>query len=57
MTVSTVMQLPKVTEISRLSAHTPPPADDAQRETDAPRLRTWPSNQPPSSSTAGGSAS
>jgi hypothetical protein len=51
------MQLPKVTEVSRLSAHTAPPASDATRKADGSRVNPWPSNQPPSRSIAGESAS
>ena len=50
------MQLPKVTEISRLSAHTAPPANDATRKADGSRVGSWPSNQPQSRSTADESA-
>jgi hypothetical protein len=53
------MQSPKVIEINRLSAHAvaaPRPGESSQASTSAPRLGAWPSNQPQSSSTAGGSA-
>jgi len=49
------MQLPKVTEITRLSAHQDKPTENAPRQADATRVGAWPSNQPQSSSTESGS--